>query len=549
MKSVKNNARWIWADVVPLIVIATIIIIVLFCYPAQSKHYSDAVTDMMSGWQTKEGALLSLDNLPKGDCTLKYSVAGLDFVNKRLCMRSSDTFLRVYADGVLTYVYEPEQLRVIGDSYGIYIHMILIPPGTKEITLKLHPIFPDISPYLKNAAIEDAGMFIGDVFATGLPGFCICMLMIIYGLLMLYMGITSKQPGENGTLNFLSLGTFSALVGLWSANDTCILQVLTQCPEIIKLLTYVCLIFIAYLPVSFIASATNQNNTKLLPVLMVLITVNFVLTFVLTYLDISDLHYMLRLSHVIIVIAMIMTIYLICRAAVRKTVEKDFIMRIVIGLCAAIIGVSTDLLRYKINHNSITSASVFTRIGVLVFIAMVGVHLIKERNKLAVEKGQAELMAKMAYTDGLTELHNRAAFHEKEHTIRNERIPCIIVQLDINNLKTVNDVYGHAEGDRHIITAANIIRDSFENIGTCYRTGGDEFIVVVDRGEIPQTEMAIGQMQRSTDAYNETKHPHVSLQIAYGYAAYTPQGDQLEVAEQLADQRMYEKKRKMKESK
>lgn len=49
-------------------------------------------------------------------------------------------------------------------------------------------------------------------------------------------------------------------------------------------------------------------------------------------------------------------------------------------------------------------------------------------------------MKKMAYNDGLTELANRAAFHEKEAEIRCDHLPCIIVQLDINFLKKVNDV-------------------------------------------------------------------------------------------------------------
>ena len=55
-------------------------------------------------------------------------------------------------------------------------------------------------------------------------------------------------------------------------------------------------------------------------------------------------------------------------------------------------------------------------------------HLIKERNKLEIEKSRAELMAKMAYTDGLTKLYNRAAFHEKEHVINAGKIPFITVK-------------------------------------------------------------------------------------------------------------------------
>ena len=189
--------------------------------------------------------------------------------------------------------------------------------------------------------------------------------------------------------------------------------------------------------------------------------------------------------------------------------------------------------------------SAFTRIGVLLFLLVVGIYLIRERNRLTMEHDRAQLMEKMAYTDCLTELKNRIAFSEKENEIRDKEIPAMIVQFDINLLKKVNDVYGHAAGDRHIIAAAHILRDSFVQIGTCYRTGGDEFIVVAEQGGEAETKQALAEMQKMVYAYNENERPPVQLQIAYGYALYEPPNELTE-AERLADQRMYDCKKKMK---
>ncbi|MCR4645821.1 MAG: GGDEF domain-containing protein [Oscillospiraceae bacterium] len=241
-----------------------------------------------------------------------------------------------------------------------------------------------------------------------------------------------------------------------------------------------------------------------------------------------------------------MTIYLMVRAVRRKTIDERFLHTTVIGMTAAVIGVAIDLLRFINFPDSLFGTSLFTRVGVLIFIVLMGMHLMRERTRLAVEQGRAELMKKMAYTDGLTELANRAAFHDKEDEIRRSHTDCTVVQLDINFLKKVNDVYGHAEGDRHIITAANIIRDSFAALGTAFRTSGDEFIVIAEKGGIPEVEQALAQMEKAADAYNAETKPPVPLQIAYGYAHYTTQADMLEAAEKLADQRMYEKKRQMK---
>lgn len=546
MKTQKSRSTWIWADVISLFMISAFMLIAAFCGDQPEEHYSDTVTSMMSDWRSSDGAVYSLYELPEGDVVLTHSLDGIDILNKRLCMKSDDTFLEAAADGKVIYTYSPEQSKLMGRSYGKYLHMIPIPSGTKELTLSVHPIFEKEQAYLRDVAVEDAGMYMGDLFKKALPDYSACLLMVIFGLLMLFIGISSKDLKNSGDLNFFSLGTFAILVGIWSVNDTYILQTLTQFPALIKLLNYLCLIFIAYPPVSFAASATNHKDTVLLKILLVLIMVNFVSTILLNSLGICDLHYMLNVSQAIIAVAMFMTVYLIVRAVRHKSIGRQFARTLIIGMGTALIGVMADLIRYKTNSSSIFGTSAFTRIGVLVFLIVVGVHLIHERNRLVIDHNRAEVMAKMAYTDGLTTLHNRIAFNEKENEVRSHRKTCVIVQLDINNLKTVNDVYGHAEGDKHIISAANIIQDSFAAVGTCYRTGGDEFIVVVEHGDIPETENALAEMQQMISAYNDREQPPVSLQIAYGYAKYSPPEDMLEAAEHLADQRMYERKRAMK---
>ena len=150
-----------------------------------------------------------------------------------------------------------------------------------------------------------------------------------------------------------------------------------------------------------------------------------------------------------------------------------------------------------------------------------------------------------AYTDALTGLSNRLAFNEKEAMLKLKENNCIIIQLDINNLKLVNDVYGHSEGDRHIRAAAAIIEESFREFGICYRTGGDEFITVISpySDEKGATD-AIETMKRKSDEYNKNENPPVRMEIAHGFAVCDDTTKELEKTELLADQRMYECKKK-----
>lgn len=509
-------------------------------------NYDSTVIDLDEGWQTPDGDILTLEQLSAGDITISQELTALTVKNKSLCFKSMDTHFSVLFDGETAYSYAPVQPNILARSYGKYIHMIPIPEGASEVTLVLHPIYDGTAAYIADAAIEDPAMFIGNIYHEGLPGASMCALIALFGVLMLIIGFTNRRSDSAGSVDLFSLGAFAILIGVWSANDTYILQVFTQHPEIVRFVNYMCLIFVAYLPVSFMASATNHRKTILLPILLGLVAVNFVLTMTLAALGIRDVRQMLIFSHINIAIALVMTIYLMVRAVRKRTVAKQFMHTIIIGMSAAVLGVMADMIRYRVLPESLFGSSFFTRVGVLTFVILMGLHLIRERTRLAVEQGRAELMKKMAYTDGLTNLANRAAFHEKENEIRRSKSDCTIVQLDINFLKKVNDVYGHAEGDRHIINAAHIIRDCFADIGTCYRTGGDEFIVVAQKGGTEAVEKALAEMEKRAAEYNSAEAPPVPLQIAYGHAHYATQADMLEAAEKLADQRMYEKKRAMK---
>ncbi len=541
----KVRHRWAWADTIAIFSITAFLIIVAVFYRTSDYSDRDAETDLTAGWVSDSGETYSLDKLPKGDLTLSHDVSGLDITNRALCFRTTDTHIKLYSDGELLYSYAPEIPDILGDSYGKFVHTIPLRPDTKIITLEIHPIFNDHEGSLSRVRIQTAGDYIAGVILSGLLEFCICLFMVVFGVIMLLMGILTRKSNEP-TLNFFALGTFAILCAVWSVNDTYILQILTRAPAMVKISSILSLIFIAYLPVSFTASATNNPRTILLPILMMLVTADFFLMFFLTGTGRSDIHYLIPVAQAIIVIALFMTIYLIIRAVVKKTADPAFTRTVIIGIGAAAVGVVIDLLKYRLDLNNYLGASAFTRMGVLVFICVVGFYLIRERNRLAIEHNRAELMEKMAYTDGLTELANRSAFHKKEKNIRSTGTPCMIVQLDINNLKTVNDVYGHAEGDKHIIAAADTIKSAFGDIGECFRTGGDEFVVIAPNAQADAIEAAIGKMSQISLAYNETEKPPVPLRIAYGYAEYIPPEDTLDAAEQLADKNMYAMKKQMK---
>ena len=107
-------------------------------------------------------------------------------------------------------------------------------------------------------------------------------------------------------------------------------------------------------------------------------------------------------------------------------------------------------------------------------------------------------------TDVLTGVLSRYAFVAALNELDSkESLPSdlTIYSIDINGLKGVNDTLGHAAGDELICGAADCISKTFEKSGTCYRTGGDEFIVI-SRLKKDQALKELAKLKQNADNWH-----------------------------------------------
>ena len=151
----------------------------------------------------------------------------------------------------------------------------------------------------------------------------------------------------------------------------------------------------------------------------------------------------------------------------------------------------------------------------------------------------SDLMSKV---DVLTGLGNRHAFTELSARYTDNELPeqFTLFCMDLNELKPTNDTMGHHVGDELLCGTAECIRSTFDQYGSSYRTGGDEFIVVL---ELPPEKLAeLSQtFERTVAAW--TGPSGIPLHISCGYAsAYEIQDATLLNVSKLADHRLYEAK-------
>ncbi|MDO4506992.1 MAG: transporter substrate-binding domain-containing protein, partial [Spirochaetales bacterium] len=156
-------------------------------------------------------------------------------------------------------------------------------------------------------------------------------------------------------------------------------------------------------------------------------------------------------------------------------------------------------------------------------------------------KKEKEHLLQISRHDELTRLLNRHAYDTKIEELKESKINKLTaIVLDVNSLKATNDNIGHHAGDELICGAADCIRDSFSSIGSCYRTGGDEFLVLIE-GETTDIDSLINDFRNQVSQWKGKIIEKLSLSI--GFASFSEiEGftlDQINELIHIADKKMY----------
>lgn len=143
---------------------------------------------------------------------------------------------------------------------------------------------------------------------------------------------------------------------------------------------------------------------------------------------------------------------------------------------------------------------------------------------------------KQANVDALTGLYNRNRYEKmlKKAEYSDEYSSLTILAFDLNQVKEVNDSFGHEAGDEMIRGAAEVIREAFKG-DMCFRTGGDEFMVISSRQNVTRS---LDAMRKAMEKWRGRMVK--SINISAGYAS-REQNPKLSVVElcKLADRNMY----------
>lgn len=152
------------------------------------------------------------------------------------------------------------------------------------------------------------------------------------------------------------------------------------------------------------------------------------------------------------------------------------------------------------------------------------------------------------HEDSPSGLKNRTAYNKEllYRTERGKKDKVGIIITDINGLKEVNDRLGHNSGDKYIKLVADILTTHMPKETIAYRTGGDEFILLLKNAD--EEEMSDYIARVSAEIKSQTYFKDMRCSISSGWTVYDPENDyDLEDTHRRADEAMYtEKKRQRK---
>ena len=194
-------------------------------------------------------------------------------------------------------------------------------------------------------------------------------------------------------------------------------------------------------------------------------------------------------------------------------------------------------------HNLIFDFAIFSTIFYLVLILIFdSVKDVAEMNKKSYEN---DILKSIAYTDALTNMKNRAAymrFTRKQMLKyrRNKSLNFILVIMDIDGFKNINDTEGHAAGDEILKQVGTVITRHCELIKCkSFRIGGDEFVLLLENKQVSDAENLADRINEELSSLNNITLTHGMQKVNFN------DEKPFDVAFEKADALMYAKKHQM----
>ena len=460
--------------------------------------------------------------------------------------------VKVSVDNEVIYQYGQDRYRekkLLG--YGRHF----IPLGKnqmgKKLTIEMHISENNAFDGQQPVIISDGRKFVSKDIAGKRFNLAISMFLMVFGVIIMILSMLMLKSSVNFIQTFC-IAMFSFLVGCWTL---CNMDLIEYFSSDLLVKTYMEYMTFYVLPLPFTYYFRDRLEEKGFPkwlkiyfkVLIIAEIAFAAFAYTMQFFNIMHLPSFLSVAHILMMLALLFIVFINIWA--RKN-SQDSINSVMVGIAIAVILTVIELVRFNINKyflgcskNEYSSKTCF---AVLIIVISMLVDYGKKISQTLYRIAQQQLFKQMAYMDELTGLANRRKCEEYIKELETHTEKYCILCFDLNLLKKINDTYGHEKGDELIKRFADVLREVYSLYGITARTGGDEFVAILNNVSVQETEKLISDMLILIETKNK-EEDILKLSTAYGYAMSDEVADSNpHIIYKLADDRMYEYKKKSK---
>ncbi len=488
-------------------------------------------------------------NLPKklnSDKDYSYSFIPKSITpDKKLFMYikgSYHTFKLCYKDEII-YEKKPIDTGFI-KSGGDYVRIIMIPDKFlgKELSISFKPLkkstYGILIPYVVLGTHDDLILY---SYLDDLDILLVSAFLLLFSLESFLFQIVLFFYKKFSTSSLLS-SLYALVLALYIVIRTPAIYFLIPRGSFIYVLDYMLFLLLPITIAMFMINVAKKKGSKkahqiLFDILITLFIANFIIQVTLTMLGYTEFMDFQKLSQIAVVLSALVSVII-------PFGIDDFLFKRTLSISmAALMLVLIFLLKVYLTTYRIKYMTILGIVGAI-FITFQYLVLMKMYSYKYTISYRTKLNKKIALTDNLTRLNNRNAFEKDLKRINQVGQKIMLIIIDINNLKEINDHLGHNSGDYLIKNIGEILtRTKIKFTKTTpYRIGGDEFVIIGQNVDDTYAKRVLDFINNKSKEF-KAKNKNTPLSYGIGYEVTRIDEDfNIDNLMEIVDKKMYEDK-------
>lgn len=483
------------------------------------------------------------DALDKGDTVIMETTLpkNLKYKNTALTYYVRQSTIKMYVDNNGFYYYGQDRVQ-LGKTVGAGIQIIDFPDNMGGKNLRIHLTVTEDNAFsgFDPIKLSEWDASYKSIISENRLALFTSSFLVVFGVVATIVTIFGVMYSRRYA-RILLLSSFSIFMGFWTLcfHD---IHIIFPIPTYSASLLEYMMLLLAPIPILgyLLGIVIELKNKPTLIAFNIIYAIQILLSTVTITLHTTDTVHaaaLLPYQQILLILHTLFFIYIFIRG--RKNPGKHSVIYIA-GLLLILICFIYDIGIYAVNRYlglQLDQIKGVSSLGIIIFLGVLIIDLAHEVSKSIIAKHEKEQLIKRAYTDNLTQINNRTFCSEYMAALDSQKKPhYTIINLDLNNLKITNDTLGHAEGDRLLVSASQVISEAFSTSGIIGRMGGDEFIAIIPSIDSAMIDNLMDKFQNLMTEAN--------VSIAYGIAYSSEfKNPTTKLVYDLADDRMYENKK------